>query len=1034
MHPQAKGVGLVAMVVGAVCAIHCVSDAIGSQPAAIHGTTAVANDAFSLGVGVLFNYDESSSCSASLIEEDPAGGIGMAAAHCVFGVAQRCLSPTQIAHAQFLVSTTGSFVKGVNQGDDNYVVTRVVPEPNAFDNLSLCSSSSAISCSSNYDSAGITSSHDIVLFRFVLASGAGHHLPSFFGINPLHVITSLADGNTTATPTLIHVPLNQTADFGTRSALLFPVGWGDDDVPDDAQSPAQGIRRTGPTVLANPGPNWDETCDAAFVPCTKTLDSNSQCNGQSGQRLLQTLATQRPSAGDGGFSGVVTAAGDSGGPLLVEAGTQTGELSDLPGAQGTRVVIGVSSGTNLIGDGVTLPASLNQTMNFAPTFSAENGAWIEQTVTELLGDVDGDGVPGWRDNCPFVANPNQEDTNYLAEFQDELARGCPDYPNNACPSLHQLPSSAADSTVAAFHAVFPGDACDPAVSTETGKTGYTFGNGRTGPCDVIVLSGDQSSSHVDNGTTCEHQLDTQLRLASWIGDATGAAPLAGHSGSTVPAFCRCDGATTADPDQSAFDCQQTNRGSCVIANDLSFPGGGVIAGWQPMTEHNVGRPFPAVGTTFQERVGVYSDASTTRNWDMRADWSEFNTCQGLCVTPDLPTLEGVLWSHVSAFNGSVVYGANRAASTNLLTNLDNHYFPLFGRESYGLRVVEGPPPAFHFHVGGWFDGVDGDPGPGDPVQLPWLAVTSTGDVLRLLGSTGSLATSSFSSTALSLLAGVAAGTSDLLVGDDVGTGAMHGTTPNAVVIVQHGTTSVQGALRVGSGMAQGVTVSPVGTSPDPPDLRAYSAYDEKLYSLHVDPSGDTLSIVDVAAALGGVSSVATSTLVGPAPSKPLALVWDRFTQTLFVLDRLATGRAWEHKGVLRLLAVDPAAAQAYELWRTDDAIDLPDNASLSVSAQGEIVLALSDKNIFGATELMLMDAAGTPASSADRLGRLADVAYAVPAGVNLPVEPGLGDKVGMRVDIVERSDLSAGICGALWLKLHASGVLATAAATCKKKW
>jgi len=367
-------------------------------------------------------------------------------------------------------------------------------------------------------------------------------------------------------------------------------------------------------------------------------------------------------------------------------------------------------------------------------------------------------------------------------------------------------------------------------------------------------------------------------------------------------------------------------------------------------------------------------------------------------------------------------------------NLDNHYFPIFGQESYGLHFEVVPAPAFHFHIGGWFDGVDGDPGPGDPVLLPWFGFTASGSVVRLLGSNGALATSSFSSTALSLIANVQAGTSDFIVGDDVATGIVHASTPNAVVVVAHGTTTVQGALRVGNGMAQGVTVSPVGTAPDPPDLRAYSAYTEKLYSLHIGSSADTLATVDVGAALVGVSSVATNTLVGEVPSNPLALAWNRFTKTLFVIDTLATGPAWQHKGVLRLLVIDPAASQSYELWRTSDAFDLPSAASISISAQAEILIALTDKNILGATEIVLTNAAGIPTSSADHLGRLADVAYAVPAGVNVPVEPGFGDKLGMRVDLVQRADLASGICGAAWLRLHASGVLSTAAASCKQQW
>lgn len=49
----------------------------------------------------------------------------------------------------------------------------------------------------------------------------------------------------------------------------------------------------------------------------------------------------------------------------------------------------------------------------------------------------------------------------------------------------------------------------------------------------------------------------------------------------------------------------------------------------------------------------------------------------------------------------------------------------------------------------------------------------------------SIATSSFTPAALSLLADVAAGTADALVGDDVAEGIVRGATPNAVVVVDH---------------------------------------------------------------------------------------------------------------------------------------------------------------------------------------------------------------------------------------------------------
>ncbi len=172
-----------------------------------------------------------------------------------------------------------------------------------------------------------------------------------------------------------------------------------------------------------------------------------------------------------------------------------------------------------------------------------------------------------------------------------------------------------------------------------------------------------------------------------------------------------------------------------------------------------------------------------------------------------------------------------------------------------------------------------------------------------------------------------------------------------------------------------------------------------------------------------MSNVTTTSLVGAVPQAPLAIAWNRFAKLLFVTDRVGDQ--------LRLLAIDPLNVHSYELWRTDvvGKGDFPTAAFLSVSAHGQIVLALGDKDGAGKTEVILFDAGGSAIASADTVGKLVDAPQAVPAGINLPVAPGLGDQLGMRVDLLARSDLSPGICGAKWLAKHASGTLAV---NCKK--
>ncbi len=753
----------------ALTAWNCDTETGASSTEALHGSSVIASDPASQAVGVI--NIAGSACSASLILEDGVGGIGLTAAHCVFKYAQRCATMQQtIAGGVFAISSTSGTISSngsLSGATDIYAIDALLANPAAFSDLGRCATEDPFNCAKSDDNTDSDRGHDLAIFHF----RGGNNLPSHYGIQPLKVITSITGGSGAFG---LHPTLNQAIDFSTATTVRgFPVGWGNDDIPGPNAERHAGVAAFElSTATGWVGPNWDDVCYGPTVDCKGNPIATS-CGGNSGFSFEKIVYMDRLSNGDGTFTGVAASNGDSGGPLLVEAGFGASELPDLGLPQGTRAIFGVYSGGNAqVGDGVTLSPSYNEEMVYAPTYEAANGTWIENSVTQLEFDLDGDGIPGFADNCPLVANPLQENTNYLAEYQDEQNRGCVDFPGDVCPALHALPT-ADDAMAAAFHATFPGDACDPAVSTETGRTGITFGDGVVGPpCVVVQISGNQTSSHVDLGSSCEHQLNTQLRLSSWVGDNSGNAPTAGDLGKTSPTFCRCDGATSAtDGDQAALDCStSTPQGGspCIVANDRTLPGGSLntSSGWRTITERIIAKniaydlaPFPNVQTAFQERVDTYPDLSATHNWNMLTDWGVFNSG----TVPPLVTLEGVMWSHVGAFNGTSVFASARGSS-NLVTNLDNHYFTLLGTESFGLRFQVIVPPAFHFHIGGWFDGVDGDPGPGDPVFLPWLAFTSNGDVVRLIGSAGSIATSSFTSPAISLLSGVANGTADLLVG------------------------------------------------------------------------------------------------------------------------------------------------------------------------------------------------------------------------------------------------------------------------------
>lgn len=386
-----------------------------------------------------------------------------------------------------------------------------------------------------------------------------------------------------------------------------------------------------------------------------------------------------------------------------------------------------------------------------------------------------------------------------------------------------------------------------------------------------------------------------------------------------------------------------------------------------------------------------------------------------------------------SFNPNITI-ATQCDGTSFTGETNNRYATNCWTVPNGIQFIEGPPNippfplALPFNPYGWIDWVDGHPGqPGPGTMLPFFAVADTTQVLRLLGTAVSNSTSSFDSVGVSLLAGVAAGTADLLIGDDVAEGGPTANTPNAAVIVNHGTTTVHGALSVGNGLAHGHGVTPIGTNVDPPDLRAYDALDATLFSLHVNSTPASVTNVDVAAALNNTTHVTTTNLVGDVPEAPLALVWNRFTKTLFVVD--------VQSEAVRLLTIDPVQGQARELWRTRGMNNgVPSAAYLSVSFQGEIVIALSEKDPGHDSEILVVDATGAPQLSASTKSDLAGSPQALTAGISVPVlsTPAPVDYVGTQVILIQRAEMKPGMCGAPWLAANATETLAHTVRACGK--
>ncbi len=303
-------------------------------------------------------------------------------------------------------------------------------------------------------------------------------------------------------------------------------------------------------------------------------------------------------------------------------------------------------------------------------------------------------------------------------------------------------------------------------------------------------------------------------------------------------------------------------------------------------------------------------------------------------------------------------------------------------------------------------------------NFPWLGLTPVAPVQMLVQEGNTVTTGAgFSANAQALLEQVSSGTAQLVLGDDVFSVPL-GAQPGAV-FVHPSTTSVIGALAQVGGIVN--TPSPIAPPPsnpvDPPELVSFDASDGTLFALQVTGTTATLDTVNVSAALQGVVSTGSTPVVGAIPSKPLAMLWDVFTRSLFVMDSAEDGHH-AGRGRLRLLTIDPVSGASSLLWQTRQGCDFPDKVLMSVGLQQEISVGLVGVPDHDRSEILLLAASGKPLFSRDVHGRFIGPPHAVPTGVDLAFET---HDPALLVDFehLPQAKLDTGLCGATWLRDNA---------------
>lgn len=911
-----------------------------SGESAVHGVPSAPVDTVHTGVGRI------AGCTAEWI----GGSYAILAAHCVAETAQGCdrprvalgLSPSCAQYLNACRTPTFALTpSGIGTFGDSvaYDIDGLVIKPNAYGpTLSQCDANQVNSCSSGTETSNynLNPGHDLALVHFRV--GSGQPSPSTIAA-PIRVLTSMT-ANASGTYTLQR-SIDPSVRFGIGSNVVATIcGWGRNDDPS-----SQTYRLSGTNTFLL-GPSWNVVGR-----------SEQFCNGAPAVGHTEVgVPVQRWQNPDGTYFGASTAVGDSGSGLLVVGGSGPGQFPEI--SVGETAMMGVLSTGDQTLDGQTLGATNPGLAQYAPTFTPENGSWIE---ARLL-DFDADGVSDSSDNCPFAANPDQADSNRDAEDALGLPR--------------------------------IGDACDEDAATAGEQSpARSFSNGETGPCDTWTISyGTTAHVSFSSGGTCPRRLTSVVDLNSWIGFSYGDAPPA--TGASQPSYCDCPFANDPSPGIRA-QCFSSNF-QCTAANDAGFPylPSPTPSNWRRIRRYENGATaeYTPVAILHQDSSAwaqgfddFNANALVRTFWNFRADF------------PSATNLTGLVWTHVTSFTQVNGYGLQRQP----YANHPNAYSGVSVALQNGTNTQVIPLNKNLWHKW-WLNGVK------SPSEVPYLLFATGPSQTESFGlfSQGYFPriSSLFTPQALALASPLAGLTRDLLVADDVVAGGMpDGATYPTALLTVAGTAAVRGAFSFRGGKVDSIRV--FTESPVVPLVRAYGASAGRLFSL-VNPA--TLDALDVNAAIAGAPTTTEVNLTGVATNQPLAMVWHAGERALFVADELPGGGG---AGQLRLLRIE-TDGRATELWRTRQGV-FP-TVGLTVSSLGELVLSLWGNGLGVASEIVLLGVDGRALRSKSINGILQDAALANAAGITVGSAPVGGGP--LQVSLVARSTLVRGMCASNWLK------------------